>query len=390
MVWPGWSGLLREGGDMSAIDGRLLGELRLLFHHLTVMDRSSLSQLLEASAQLRGNPVVRRYAEHFTSRAGALPNCEGDELEKCLSGWGAYYTARYEDAGRSFRSAWNERRTWASWSALGMGKVCSDLGHWYDSGMWILCALSTARIENDLYRMSECYGALGEVLLRGGCPKQAYEQFAADTGLLPPGSGHALRLTNYRGICLGRLGHPELAEPLLWQAFYAGLERDPGSAGFSCASLLALSVHHRDEALADRVERERQRCGLELRDMPGGFGQICAAYWALNGRTRKREEARRALVRARSVFEKHYPIESHWSTALQQTVIGDTVNTDRLAELQERSVPAVTEDALASISQMDASLVEVLSRWKGEQAFARIAEAYSAEDYWGMLDLFFI
>ena len=52
---------------------------------------------------------------------------------------------------------------WRSWSALGLGKVASDLGHGEDAQAWLLAALDLARPEA-LPELAEALSALAAAL----------------------------------------------------------------------------------------------------------------------------------------------------------------------------------------------------------------------------------
>jgi len=258
---------------------------------------------------------------------------KGTELALCLHGFYLYYQAKYEESFDSFWSAHQRQSGWGSWSALGLGKVYSDLGKWEQARLWLCESLRLARQDADFDRMAECYGALGEVLLRTQHPTEAYELFSTDAALLPPGSGERLRLKNYQALCLGRLRKSELAEPMLFEGYYSAQNgaQNAASATFSLASLMTLSVLHRNRVLYERVKdiqanNSHSDTVESITQMPRGIMAVCDAAWcwfdrdALPLGSQQRaaldDKGLMALHDASQCFEAKYPIEHRWGVSL--------------------------------------------------------------------------
>lgn len=94
-------------------------------------------------------------------------------------GWRAYYQGDYYPAAQHFIQAWrmmNDESLSAGLAdvALGLGKVYTRTGHWRAARDWLLKALSIGREQNRLFDIVQGYGALSELLLRGGHPQAAY------------------------------------------------------------------------------------------------------------------------------------------------------------------------------------------------------------------------
>lgn len=310
-----------------------LAHLRTLFHHLDLHDRGAAAQLV-ADARLDAPAVLALVRGEVPSGdAGPL-----DELESTTLGWSCYYSAQYDRAASAFAVAWRSHGPWQAWAALGLGKVASDLGRWDEAQSWLLVALDASRRDNDLFRMAECLGALGEVRLRAGDNRSAFELFTTDAALLPPGSGHALRLQNYTAIALGRMGHLDLAAPLLWEGFFTALLRDPVSAMYSLASLAALAVNAGDPKLQARVDavahEHNERLGSAsalYTEMPRGFLAVCRAARAhANGNT---DAMRRELQVADRAFCDRYPVERAWVSEISGA------DTDGWDSLLARTLP---------------------------------------------------
>ena len=258
---------------------------------------------------------------------------------------GSYYGARYEDASRCFEKAWSLPGPWASWAALGLCKVASDLGHWALARDWGLVALHLAREENDFERHSEAAGALGEVFLRAGQPKLAYELVSLDAALLPPGSGYRDRLTNYLAVCLGRLGEYSLAEPLLWHGFFAAREHDPVSAAYSRASLYVLSALIPNRSLFCRLEAGISHSVASGAELPEAIVECVRAYWGAAGTSGpssgfERSEVLAHLERARAMLGPFYPVERAWVRELVCHVAGEPYDEAELESLRQRRSPA--------------------------------------------------
>jgi hypothetical protein len=298
---------------MTAVTGDTLAKLRVLFQHAQYADYGRLKACSEEFALNAGCEVAGAWASYLARGDRAVP--EGVvELSAIIQGWRRYYVADYEEAGRLFDQGWNlEGANWRSWSALGLGKVASDLGHWVGARAWLLDAAQRARQENDIYRLAEACGSLGEVFLRAGFPKTAFELFVLDADLLPPGSAHVFRLRNYMGVCLGRLKCRTQAEALLWECYYAAVDCDPTSASFSLSSLAVLALLNDDRRLFDRVGRFRATV-LSSASFPLGIMEAVTAYFMhLDDRV---PESVRLLRSAADIFGGTYPMERCWCLIL--------------------------------------------------------------------------
>jgi len=371
--------------------GNQLGVARGVINALTEGNADQAARWFDRLTESSSMGSLERFVAHYQRSApGVLgqpaPSSE-DEFEWCIHGWSCYYTARYEEAGDAFTRARMYGDAWSSWSALGNGKVCSDLGWWACSKDWLLQAMTVARAESDLFRVAECAGALGEVLVRAGRPREAWELFALDASLLPPGSGYRMRLENYQAVCLSRLGLPELAEPRLWGAFFAEVERRPTSAAYSLSSLAAMSVRHDDLWLFDRVEKViRSRC-LSLSGMPGGIVSVASAY-----RCWKRGESNEVVVaeleRAREQFGDLYPVESLWVDRLAAFVSGGQApDAGVIKALLARKYPCASMIGDPTLDAFSEPWREI--RLAEECGFSRVTGG-AEEALWLQIDRFFV
>lgn len=373
------------------MNGHLLGVTRSTLQELSLGNATGAVKRLAQYDEIPELESLKRVVAHYSRDSSPCESHQSraslDELESCILGWHHYYKASYEEAGDFFREAWKKKDVWASWSALGMGKVCSDLGWWNDSRRWLLDSMRIARSESDLFRVAECAGALGEVFLRAGRPKDAWELFAFDQSLLPPGSEYRSRLENYRAVCLTRNGFPELAEPLLWGAFYAECESGSGSADYSFASLAAISLRHEDEGLMSRLSKVAEDQGLVMAGLPGGIWSIVNAYWCWR-QNKPQDLLLQHLAEARECCLASYPIELYWANLLA-------------AEFGDGSVPDVAGlDALIHRRHPDANELDQIpldafgSAWGRIDlptgcGFMTLANKWG-DSLWKILDLWFV
>lgn len=366
-----------------------LARLRQAFHALDMFDREAVCRVVDGWP-LATNPALR---------ALLCADLEGleqrDDLRAVLAGWAAYYDARYDAAGDQFAVAWEQDGGWRSWAALGLGKVHSDLGRWVDARGWLLIALSGARKLGDTYRIAECLGALGEVFLRAGNPRAAFELFTADAALLPPGSRHRLRLQNYTAAALGRLGSPDVAAHLLWESFFTAIPKDLVSAHYSLAGLVALSVRTHDHALFCRCEDVREQHLNRTKvdplaaQMPLGFllvGQAAWTRWASMGACSDTEADDR-LADAGVVFGDRYPVERAWALELRRSGPSEERTHKAWHELSRRRPPPAPP--LLGPSVVDRWAYDLpLSR---DDPFEKLRRAAQVEnDPWSSFSFFFL
>lgn len=315
---------------------------RRVFMYMATHDRSALALFIEQfGADL--SPDLRAIANFVIGAEGDPGEDEKSAFAFVLRGWRQYYQAKYQAAGDDFLQAWSLRE-WRSWAAMGMGKVCSDVGEWEWARNWLLIGLRIARAEDDFARMAECHGALGEVFFRCGLYRTAFEQFTLDAALLPPGSGYRGRLLNYQAATLGRMGRFDLAEPQLWSAAYGTLDSDPVSTGYSLASLELLTVLARQRELYKRLLIAEGRNKAKFEPLPRIVNRLVAAFWHLQD---EREDLARQsledLLTDRKVISL-YPVEVAWiSSCLERAEPSNGLA--RHQELSSRCVPQPPESS---------------------------------------------
>ncbi|MEI7773907.1 MAG: hypothetical protein WCK17_03970 [Verrucomicrobiota bacterium] len=362
--------------------GDTLAQLRMLFQHAQFADGGRLTVCADELASVSGCEVVAAWASYLARGKRSVPDNEF-ELSVIIQGWRHYYGANYEAAGQLFHQAWAiAGASWRSWSALGMGKVASDLGHWSEARDWLLDAAQRARQENDLYRLAEAYGSLGEVFLRAGFPKPAFELFVLDADLLPPGSAHVFRLRNYMGLCLGRLKCQAQAEALLWECYYAAADCDPMSAAYSLSSLAVLAMLNEDRRLFSRVSEFRTSDPGKL---PCGIIQVVTAYFThLDGKT---DESVRLLRLAADQFGDTYPIERCWCLSLCASLLRDEEEQSsvlaQIALLRGRSLEKPSKTIVGLI---DEHLLNVIGFHAATSLTAGLAQADSLPEKWRFIE----
>lgn len=373
------------------MNGHLLGVVRSTLLELSLGNATGAVQRLAQFDEIPELESLKRVVAHYSRDRTYCDSQQSraslDELESCILGWHHYYKASYEEAGDFFCEAWKKSDVWTSWSALGMGKVCSDLGRWDDARRWLLESMRIARSESDLFRVAECAGALGEVFLRAGKPKDAWELFAFDQSLLPPGSEYRSRLENYRAVCLSRNGFPELAEPLLWGAFYAECEGGSGSADYSFASLAAISLRHEDESLMTRLSKVAEERGIVMAGLPGGIWSIVNAYWCWR-HSKPQDLLLQYLAEACECLLPSYPIELYW-TDLLAAEFGDSPAPDpaSLDALMQRRHPDANELHQTPLDAFGSAWGRI--DLPTECGFTTLANQ-RGDSLWKLLDLWFV
>lgn len=259
------------------------------------------------------------------------PGCLSPTLAASLDGWHHYLDANYENAITAFRIALTQAAPidmgTLTDAALGLAKIYTRTGHWETSRRWVLQALHHARHGNRTYDMVRCYGALGELLLRGNAPEAAL--FCLDTSynLMPSGAGQRARQLNYLASALMRLPAPrdiQTAETLLMQSYYLALDQnDRSSAVHTLARLQFLEIQRGNNH--DIVDKASYARLADLpREIPGGFLAQGRALAAL-----LREEHETALYHTKTalgIFKCGQP-EHLWAQSLARR-LGETIDAD--------------------------------------------------------------
>ncbi|HAN99552.1 MAG TPA: hypothetical protein DCQ98_19955 [Planctomycetaceae bacterium] len=178
-------------------------------------------------------------------------------------GWNAYHRDDPVTAATALSESWpiaDEPIDRIS-AALGLGKLATGLGRWHTARNWTITALRLARRADRLYDVVRGYGALGEILLRGGREAEALVAFGAARRLLPAGGGERPRQLTYLATALSRSEDRwarDEAESLLMVALRLAIDADdPVGVRHALARLQMLEM--RRGGAADIADR----CGLE-------------------------------------------------------------------------------------------------------------------------------
>ncbi len=334
--------------SLPVVSSAELARLRHALRLVDLYDRSGASALASGWPLAESSPVLAALLD--STRTSAIPQSDAGALADILRGWRSYYGADYSGAGVAFSRAWSTDHGWRAWAALGLGKVCSDLGQWAHARSWLLAALAIARTETDFARMAECLGALGEVFLRCGRPRAALELFDADVALLPPGSGHRLRLQNYRAVALARVGRVDLATPLLWEAAFTAVGRQPVSALYSLASLAVCALRTRDAALHGRVMQvwgDAEDALVPVKrsaPLPVAVLGLCHAAFVWEASGARSPEVDRLLESVSRTLMDSYPLEQAWVDGLRGDGLDPDGSSSRWRALAHRAAPAPPVD----------------------------------------------
>lgn len=242
-------------------------------------------------------------------------------------GWIAYYRGDYLAAAARFAEAWTVAETEPAEDAdraeiaLGFGKVYTRSGHWQAARAWLLHALACYREDERLFGLVQGYGALGELMLRGGQPQAANACMSTAYHLLPPGSGQQARQLNYLASTLMRIGARLRAESLLMTSLH--MAHDGGDADSVWHALARLQFLALDQDPApsgvDMLETLRDYVPASPTPVAQAFLHIGRAiqHW----RQQCIPAARQCLTVAREAVQS-LPGERQWVQALIDTLDG--------------------------------------------------------------------
>lgn len=293
-------------------------------------------------------------------------------------GWQRYFSGDYYDSHEFFVSAYQANNVDSYSAGLGLAKVYTRLGYWDAAKQWLLYELPTARQHNDLFMQAQCYGALGEVFLRAGHAKLAYECFGYAFYVLPKGSSQRERQYNYQASALMRTGNLEQAEQCLMSALYLADGKQIDSVWHSMARLQFLWLQqNRNEYVRDYYSSFlKQKPNVRIAE---GFLNMAEVFLA---------EKQKNIVKAIGFAEQalvcfeRFPIEKIWSQKINQFLKEETFNMSAMEKLDFIYPP---EDIKNLIEK------PWLNNYKlSNQGFEPINTAKSFDDLWNIRLLFFI
>lgn len=320
-------------------------------------------------------------------------------VQSIARAWAAYDSGRWDEAMLGFEQAWRALLPW--WRegeactelaevSLGLGCTYLRVGRLACSHGWLLLALREARAARDEWVSVKAYGALGECLLRGGCPTLAFHAFSSSYHLLPPGSGQRARQLTYLGAALSRLGQISRACAALTLGLQMARDgRDSSSEAHARARLLFVGVRHPSFA------PEAAQFWVEDSDpaqAPWGVQAYACLGLARLGASLGKTPAQQAVLaqRAAEWFEKggmHWEAFGawHWAWHWEPSARGAEqcqlawARWERLATLPDFEAPvceAVADRVLAQVT-----LPPVLQASNG-QGKAPLGEPWLADDAW--------
>lgn len=308
-------------------------------------------------------------------------------------GWCAYYQGAYAQAAGHFIKAWkmssDSLLVEQADVALGLGKVYTRTGHWRAAREWLLTALAIGRDQNRLFDIVQGYGALGELLLRGGHPQAAYTCFSASYHILPPGSGQRPRQLNYLASALLRCGEILRAESLLMTSIHLAHDNDDSDSiwhALARLQFLRLDDKCNPKGYVEDIAVAHQ-CYIPASNNNSiaiGFlhmGQALAAY-----QRGLHPEAVSKVQLAKPQFETRFPFEHWWALQFEAFLMHDqTVTNDASLKLMQLApiLPPPTQIVLdASWQQLNLPVAN---------GFMPLANAsHDAESLQALRYLFFI
>lgn len=271
-----------------------------------------------------------------TSVESALPSHYAEQWR----GWRAYYGGNYRLSAQHFSQAWmaldNASITLGKADvALGLGKVYTRTGHWQAARDWLLLSLAVARQQNRLFDIVQGYGALGELLLRGGHPQSAYTCLSNAYHILPPGSGQRPRQLNYLASALLRCGETLRAESLLMTSLHLAYDsNDNDSVWHALARLQFLRLN---EGLTQKTPIEDITEALEgyvpsSENTPIALGFLRLGQAVLEYRRGNRVAALSKIQSAKQFFGTPFSYEYWWALKWEAFL------TDGMAVVDETSL----------------------------------------------------
>lgn len=255
-------------------------------------------------------------------------------------GWLAYFQGQYALACAQFIEGYQQlAQSPASVTtallqgrfALGLGKVYTRSGDWHSARGWVLHAIDRARQCSSPLDIVKGYGALGELLLRGGYPRDALFCLGTARELLPAGAVERTRQWNYLASALMRLNTPRdqlAAESLLMSSYYLAIDgADYSSAVHALARLQFLELDRQQQ----RDLPELLQCPESLvttdkpmtaqQGVPLGFLALGRAFAAWR-RGDKASAVQHAAYASHCL--RHTPAEQRWAQALSSYLQGQT------------------------------------------------------------------
>lgn len=238
-------------------------------------------------------------------------------LQAQYRGWQAYLQGNYIESHQYFSDALNFNTEDSQGAGLGLAKVYTRLGYWEAAKHWLLYELPTARSTNDLFMQAQCYGALGEVFLRSGHPKLAYESFGNSFYVLPKGSSQREKQLNYEASALMRTGNLEQAEQYLMSALYLAANKQIDSVWHSLARLqfLWLQQNKNESVQTYYADYLHQTPNIQVAE---GFLNIANAFLAYRQHNIKASIT--FATEAVNCFKSEFPIERYWAQKILRTL----------------------------------------------------------------------
>jgi hypothetical protein len=149
----------------------------------------------------------RDYLQHIDPETSKNLHPSGQSpLSQTIRAWKFYFKSDYEAATKAFQRLATGTNTWTKiWAMIGVGKCLTDCLQFRSASQWLVMAAASSRHSEHLDLMGQAYGALGEVLLRAGCPSPALEAFHLDEQLLPSGNRYKGRVACYKAHAYSRI-----------------------------------------------------------------------------------------------------------------------------------------------------------------------------------------
>lgn len=140
-------------------------------------------------------------------------------------------------------------------ACLGIANCLTHLGYLARAASWASLGMALARHNELLFKMAKASWVRGHALVRGGKFQLAYDAFALDFAMLPPGHPQRAWALCMQAYALGQMGtETSLAAETMYRiAAHMESKADPANFAYSGLALLG-AIHQKKQLLSEALE----------------------------------------------------------------------------------------------------------------------------------------
>ncbi len=344
-----------------------------LMLHLQANDAKGAKQLFKTKVD---SPWELAWALARLGREPSLPPTMPFGMKLTVAGWRAFKGDDFALAHEKFALALATTTCDFPWCSLGLARIYTNSGSWALARDWAVTAFSSAQRAHDGVMMSRALGALGEIFLRGGHPKNAWECFDLSSKVLPAGVASSPRQFGYLASALMRTGDLSRARQLLMSAIHLTGKSSSADLAYYFVRLLFLELQSGQVGLSDDLLASRSYDQKRPRAL--GFLAAGKALRAYQGG--KHERVVSHLRQGSDLLETDRSWAGHWLKKL-------------LAFAEDREPPAEPRFEFTPFAPpaQDSILVAPWQETKlSNQGFAALSQADNLDEGFACWRLFFI